>query len=213
MGILRSNGIVAAACAAAALVGAAAMPVAAQADTTWTLDGTFEDGATITGAFKVDPTGDLYAFNLTTTNGVGDGFVGYHWYGDYPYSSVNSDATVTNATSTSFTLEGNGSADNALIVLFANPLNQPSLGPDPIYGIGLGPLFECEGAPSCEFGGGDVRFGGGDVGQATPVTRGDGPPSAAPEPATWATMLLGFGGLGAVLRGSRRRRAPVVPTA
>lgn len=29
-------------------------------------------------------------------------------------------------------------------------------------------------------------------------------PSAAPEPAAWALMLLGFGGLGAVLR---RRRA------
>ncbi len=31
--------------------------------------------------------------------------------------------------------------------------------------------------------------------------------SAVPEPATWAMMLLGFGGLGAVLRHSRRRSA------
>jgi hypothetical protein len=29
--------------------------------------------------------------------------------------------------------------------------------------------------------------------------------SAAPEPSTWAMMLIGFGGLGATLRGSRRR--------
>jgi hypothetical protein len=28
---------------------------------------------------------------------------------------------------------------------------------------------------------------------------------AVPEPATWAMMLIGFGGLGAVLRGNRRR--------
>ena len=32
---------------------------------------------------------------------------------------------------------------------------------------------------------------------------------AAPEPATWAVMLLGFAGMGAVLRGNRRRTANV----
>jgi hypothetical protein len=31
--------------------------------------------------------------------------------------------------------------------------------------------------------------------------------SAVPEPSTWAMMLVGFGGLGAALRGSRRKRA------
>jgi len=34
------------------------------------------------------------------------------------------------------------------------------------------------------------------------------PPSGAPEPATWAMMLLGFGGLGAAVRASRRRAMP-----
>ena len=34
-----------------------------------------------------------------------------------------------------------------------------------------------------------------------------GPPPGVPEPATWAMMLVGFGGLGLALRSSRRRQA------
>lgn len=37
-----------------------------------------------------------------------------------------------------------------------------------------------------------------------PARPGAGPAAAAPEPATWALMLLGFGGLGASLRYRRR---------
>jgi len=34
---------------------------------------------------------------------------------------------------------------------------------------------------------------------------------AVPEPATWALMILGFGGVGSTLRASRRRAYGVVP--
>lgn len=41
---------------------------------------------------------------------------------------------------------------------------------------------------------------------STGISAGPAPsPSAAPEPAIWATMLLGFGGLGAMLRRQRRQ--------
>lgn len=33
--------------------------------------------------------------------------------------------------------------------------------------------------------------------------------SATPEPASWALMLIGFGGLGAALRSSRQKAAAV----
>lgn len=51
--------------------------------------------------------------------------------------------------------------------------------------------------------------GGSDSYFETLVVRGEfsGPVSGIPEPATWAMMLLGFFGLGAALRGVRRRQA------
>ena len=37
-----------------------------------------------------------------------------------------------------------------------------------------------------------------------------GPPSAVPEPGTWAMLLLGFGGVGARLRSDRRAKARLI---
>lgn len=39
-----------------------------------------------------------------------------------------------------------------------------------------------------------------------PVTPPITPPGAVPEPATWGMMMLGLGGIGAFMRGARRRR-------
>jgi len=36
--------------------------------------------------------------------------------------------------------------------------------------------------------------------------------SGVPEPATWAMFLLGFGGIGFMLRGVRRKQAGIVPS-
>jgi hypothetical protein len=65
---------------------------------------------------------------------------------------------------------------------------------------------------------GDDPFAGrGSSGPSSSVVDGiQAPPPgtetivSVPEPSTWAMMVLGFGGAGAILRRSRRRRRPVV---
>lgn len=51
------------------------------------------------------------------------------------------------------------------------------------------------------------------VGAGSAVNNAILTPAPVPEPATWATMLLGFGGLGAMMRRARGKRVPASLTA
>ncbi|MBL8769834.1 MAG: NF038132 family protein [Phenylobacterium sp.] len=51
-----------------------------------------------------------------------------------------------------------------------------------------------------------IKVGGSDIGDHEDPGDDDDGPGAVPEPDAWALMVLGFGGLGAMLRSGRRRR-------
>ena len=150
----------------------------------WTLSGvTFDDGGTAFGNFSTDDsTGNLLAFDITTTAGSALG--GFHYdattslkFGDNTFSP-NSFVVVNNAFSSYFNFT------------FVNPLTSP--GVDALvtgFNSSTG-SWECD---NC----GTVRS----------VTGGVATTGGVPEPAAWAMMLAGFAGIGGVLR--MRRRAAV----
>jgi hypothetical protein len=168
----------AALCAASALCVAAA-PSMASADTRWLVDATFDDGTTLTGTFTINVYGFLESANLETeTNGAFTGF-------DY----TTADSYYSNG---NFYVDFQPGYTQDLHLEFANTLTTGSQN-NLIIGGENGPSYECEGSYSCYIPmGGDTRY------------IASGFADEVPEPATWALMLAGFGGLGMALRAKQK---------
>ncbi len=158
---------------------------AAQADTSWHVTGTFNDGSTLVGDFTLNQYGFLANdFSLTTDAQT-------YIAGNSYYSNGN------------FYVDFQPGYVQDLHLAFLNDLTSGASSPDPlIVGIG-GPSYECQGSYSCFIGnpdnGGSYRW----LVDGSAVSGG----GAVPEPATWALMIAGFGLAGTILR--RRRMALV----
>jgi hypothetical protein len=194
--------------AALTLLAAAAAPAQAATDIRWDVTGAFDDGGKLSGFFDVDKFGVMFDWDLKTTT-VGP-FTGFEYIRTPPPNGTansggdNSETAIAlkkvpdaffrlGFTSSLFTL----SKHNALNV-----------------GGDVSPSFECVDSFSCfqNDGHGTSRHLVSGFAVGTPTTiggdTGGGGASGTPEPAAWTMMLLGFGGIGAALRGARRRMAP-----
>lgn len=183
-------------CAAA---GALAMAGVAHADTTWNLTGTFNDGGSLTGTITLNQYGFLYDnYTVTTTAGsLQSGFT---------YTSA--DSFFSNSTTTSipaappFYIDFQPGYEADLHLEFSgDPLT--SAPTDLFVGGYQGPSFECQNSYSCYTEptyNPTIRY----------LTSGEAT-LAVPEPASWALMIVGLGGIGGALRFNRRK--PAVATA
>ena len=183
MKFVASKRLLAIAGCAAALMAAAA-PSAASADVVWTVTGNFNDGGSLSGFFDINVYGFLSGFNLQTTTGSTDTAFDYN-----PSNSYYSNGT--------FYVDAEPSYQSDLHLQFVNSLSVASAN-NPIQGGQGGHSWECQGSFSCFLpSGGAIRY----------LTDGHASAGAVPEPAAWTMMIVGFGGIGAVLR--RRRTAAV----
>jgi hypothetical protein len=198
------------------------------ADEEWAFDvfaqgfpGNFNDGGLIQGGFSADATtGAVTGWNITTT--TTSGFTGYNYT---PSDSklaedfVDTDGSVVIQFQQDTGPFGHVLSDDAhvLTVVFgeALPLAYPQ-GED--FMDAFTAPYECigEGCTTGAQGPGPFREQCDQCNQigeviAAPGDRfGGGPPpptAAVPEPAAWALMILGFGGIGAALR----RRRETIP--
>jgi hypothetical protein len=179
--------VLAAAAMALALVGFGS---SASADIiTWTFDDvTFEDGGTVSGFFDYDTVTSAAAnFDIDTT--AGTVLPAFH------YTTSNSFFFAANLISPNSLTWLNNAQDRYINLAFDGSLSTPG-----VVDLRLGDLSggaDTNGSWECDncF---DIR----DVASGS-VTS----PAGVPEPAAWALMLVGFGGLGAVLRRRKARLA------
>ena len=181
-----------------AALGLAAAPSAASANVHWTVNGTFDDGGTVTGSFDIDIYGyiDGSTFDLKTSGGGLTAFeytpaTAYHASGTVPGPDYNTYVAP-------FYIDLQPGYAQDLHLVFASPLTVP-IGANLLLGGFQGPSYECQNSYSCYVPQGDIRY------IASGSAKADG--AAVPEPTTWALMLTGFAGMGAVLRRARRQTA------
>jgi PEP-CTERM motif len=188
---------------ALALAGA----TAARADIQWTVTGTFDDGATLSGYFDVNMYDQFSDFDLKTSGGSVVGSQEYKFGADGLSSWSQPDFVEFQPfyqadLHLGFALDlGAVAATNEILIS----------GPTP------GPSFECIDSFNCDTYQGPTHFltSGSATGLVIPDINDGGNGSGSdtgagngvPEPASWALMIAGFGMAGGMLRSSRRRSA------
>jgi hypothetical protein len=161
------------------LVALCGSTLASRADVVWTLTGTFEDGATVSGTFTWTVDNYLSSANgslsLVTTPGYLSG-ASYALPGSFPNGGVPANTfDITN-----------GYFQN-LYVTFLNPLTTPSSVDPIVFGFECY-AWSCPGPDTYPTAGGDTRY----------FVSGYASAAATPLPATWSMMLIGMAGLGFV---------------
>lgn len=166
---------------AAALISGMSLAVvpAHAAVVVWTIqNGAFDDGTSFGGTFTHDSlTNQISAFNIVTGNGV---------LGGFEYSLATASAFSQPGFGPNNLLFFANQGNRYLNLTFADPLS----GSATSHAILTTSSYECT---NC----GAYRL----------VSSGSVISAAVPEPASWATMISGFGLLGGALR--RRQRAVV----
>ena len=184
---IRSRACVIFTALAALLLLCLGAPTSAKADVVWTINGSFDDGGTLSGTFTINVYGYLSSWDLTTQT-VGP-------FGGFEYKPGNS--YISNG---ALYADFQPGYVRDLHLAFSTNLDVASAD-NPIIGGSPGPSYECVGSYSCYVPlGGKTRY----------IAEGEAI-AAVPEPSTWAMLILGFLGIGGLTY--RRKSSSVSPLA